>query len=94
MSDLVDTSSQPNQREEIPAPPADDRHDREARDERIPEDDNPGNNVPTRLRMAMFTVMAVWVILACYEGILHIPGAHPITAALITKTKARGPKEE
>jgi len=83
-SDPIDTSSQPSQHGEIQAPPADDRHNREARDERIPEDDNPGKDVPTRLRMAMFTAVAVWVILACYEGILYIPSAHPITAALAT----------
>ncbi|KAI4906076.1 hypothetical protein J4E90_010924 [Alternaria incomplexa] len=85
-SDPIDTSSQQSEHREIQAPPVDDRHDREARRESIPtpEDNNPGKDTPTLLRMAMFTAMAVWVILACYEGISHIPGAHPITAALAT----------
>ncbi|KAI4702629.1 hypothetical protein J4E89_010350 [Alternaria sp. Ai002NY15] len=99
-SDPIDTSSLPNQHEEIRAPLADDRPGRKARLERIPEDDNPGKDVPTRLRMAMFTAVVVWVILACYEGISYILGAHLITAALATfwqliaKIKARGPEEE
>lgn len=85
-SDPIDTSSQPCQHEETQAPPADHRHDSEARAERIsaPEDDTSGKCIPSPLRMAMFTAVAVWVILGCYQGILYITGAQPVTAALAT----------
>jgi len=82
----IDTSSQPSGHEEIQAPPVDDRHDREGRRESMPtpEDDNPGKDTHTPRRIIMFTAMAVWVILAFYEGILYISGAHRITAAFTT----------
>ncbi|KAH6865437.1 hypothetical protein BKA58DRAFT_220990 [Alternaria rosae] len=85
-SDPIDTSNQQRQHEETQAPPADHRHDSEARAERMPapEDDTSGKCIPSPLRMAMFTAVAVWVILACYQGILYITGAQSITAALAT----------
>ncbi|KAI4614227.1 uncharacterized protein J4E87_009624 [Alternaria ethzedia] len=136
---LIDTSSEAREHDESNASSTDDRSDHDSRASEIPtpEGETSGTYTPSQLLMAIFVAVVVFLILAVYQGILYIPGAHPITAALatvsictaitsqpsflgrfiylilyaigfmakillmptwfwqlITKTKARGPKEE